>query len=79
LQIAKILNVSAEELLGEKSQREYHQHNFNKGNVIGHQECVSYYQENKETTQKLINRLESTISHLEEEVAFLRSRFGAGS
>lgn len=74
LQIAKILDVSINDLLGEKSHREYHQNNNNQGTFIGHQEFENYYQENKEITHKLINSLESNVKHLEEEILTLRNQ-----
>ena len=79
LQIAKILKVPVGELLGEKpANREYHQHNNDKsqgtfGTFIEH-----YYQDNKELTQKLINSLESKITHLDGEVQFLRGQIEGG-
>ena len=74
LRIAKILDVSIDDLLGEKSHREYHQNDNDQGTFIGHQEFENYYQENKEITHKLINNLESNIKHLQEEVLFLRNQ-----
>ena len=70
LQIAKILDVSMNELIGEKSHREYNQHNNEQGTFIGHQEFENYYQENKEITQKLLNSFDSTIKRQQEEVLF---------
>jgi len=79
--IAKILDAPLEELTGEKSHREYHQANNDKGTFIGHQEFENYYQENKEIIQKLLDSKDvliaskdATIKHLEEEIAFLRSQ-----
>ena len=74
LQIAKILNISVNELLGEKSHREYHQHNNDEGTFIGHQEFENFNQENKEISQKLINSLEANIKDLHEEILFLRNQ-----
>ena len=74
LKIAKALDVSENELLGLKPQREYHQYNNEKGTFIGHQEYASYYQENKEITAKLISSLETNIKYLQEENALLRSQ-----
>jgi hypothetical protein len=71
-QIAKVLDISVNELIDEKSHREYHQSNSSTGTFIGHQEFENYYNENKEISQKLITRLETSIKHLEEEVLFLR-------
>jgi len=42
LQIAKILDVQINDLLGEKSHREYHQYNNDQGTFIGHQEFENY-------------------------------------
>ena len=74
LKIAKALEVSVNELLGEKSHREYHQHNNEQGTFIGHQEFENFYQENREITQKLINSLESNIKDLHEEILFLQNQ-----
>lgn len=74
LQIAKILDVPINDLLGEKSHREYHQYNNDQGTFINHQEFENYYQENKEITHKLINSLELTIKHLQEEISFMRNQ-----
>jgi len=74
LQIANILNVPINDLIDEKSHREYHQTNSNTGTFIGHQEFENYFNENKEITQKLVNSLESNIKHLNEEVLFLREQ-----
>ena len=74
LQISKILDTSINDLLGEKSHREYHQCNNNQGTFIGHQEFDNYYQESKEITHKLIISLESNIKDLQEEVSFLRNQ-----
>ena len=74
LQIAKILNVPIYDLLGEKSHREYHQHNNEQGTFIGHQEFENFYQENKDVTNKLIISLEATVKHQQEEILFLRSQ-----
>ena len=73
-QIANYLAVPVSELIDEKSHREYHQTNSNTGTFIGHQEFENFYQENKDITQKLVNSLEETIKHLNEEVTFLRSQ-----
>ena len=74
LKIAKILDAPINDLLGEKSHREYHQHNNNQGTFIGHQEFENYYQEDKEITHKLIISLEANIKHLQEEVLSLHSQ-----
>ena len=74
LQIAKILDVQINDLLGEKSHREYHQYNNDQGTFIGHQEFENYYQENKEITHKLINSLETNIKYLQEEILLLRNQ-----
>jgi Predicted transcription factor, homolog of eukaryotic MBF1 len=74
LQIAKILDVSINELIGEKSHRDYNQHHNEQGTFIGHQEFENYYQENKETTNKLLNSLESAINRQQEEILFLRAQ-----
>jgi transcriptional regulator with XRE-family HTH domain len=74
LRIAKMLDVSIADLVGEKSCREYHPHNTDKGTFIGHPEFENYYQENKEITCKLINSMESNIKHLQEEILFLRNQ-----
>ena len=41
-------------------------------NSIGHQEIQNMYQDNRETTQKLIQTLEQQIEHLKEEIGYLR-------
>jgi len=74
LQIAKVLDVPINDLLGEKSHREYHQSNNDQGTFIGHQEFENFYQENKEITYKLINSLESNIKYLQDEILSLRAR-----
>ena len=74
LQIAKILDVSINELIGEKSHRDYNQNNYEQGTFINHQEFDNYYQENKETTNKLLNSLESAINRQQEEIQFLRAQ-----
>jgi len=74
LQISKILDISINDLLGEKSHREYHQYNNDQGTFIGHQEFDNYYQESKEITHKLIISLESNIKDLQEEISFLRNQ-----
>jgi len=74
LQIAKILNTSVNELLGENSHREYHQNNNEQGTITVHQEFENFYQENREITQKLINSMESNINYLHEEIFFLRNQ-----
>jgi transcriptional regulator with XRE-family HTH domain len=72
--IAHALDVSISELVGDKSQREYHQYNNDKGTFIGHQEGENIYQDNKEIVQKLINTLEKKKKNLQEENVFLRSQ-----
>ena len=74
LQIAKVLDVSVNELIGEKSHREYNQNNNEQGTFIGHQEFENFYQENKEINQKLLNSFESTIKLQQEEILFLRAQ-----
>ena len=74
LQIAKVLDVSINELIGEKSHREYNQNNNEQGTFIGHQEFENFYQENKEINQKLLNSFESTIKLQQEEILFLREQ-----
>ena len=74
LQIAKVLDVSINELIGEKSHREYNQNNNEQGTFIGHQEFENFYQENKEINQKLLNSFESTIKLQQEEIIFLREQ-----
>ena len=74
LQIAKVLDVSINDLIGEKSHREYNQNNNEQGTFIGHQEFENFYQENKEINQKLLNSFESTIKLQQEEILFLRAQ-----
>jgi transcriptional regulator with XRE-family HTH domain len=74
LQITKILDVSINDLVGEKSHREYNQNNNDQGTFIGHQEFENYYQESKEMTHKLLDNLESNIKYLQEEILFLRNQ-----
>ena len=74
LQIAKVLDVSVNDLIGEKSHRDYNQYNNEQGTFIGHQEFENFYQENKEITNKLLNSYESTINHQQEEIMFLRAQ-----
>jgi transcriptional regulator with XRE-family HTH domain len=74
LQIAKVLDISINDLIEEKSHREYHQHNTDQGTFIGHQEFENYYQESKEMTHKLLDSLESNIKHQQEEILFLRNQ-----
>ncbi|GHT20107.1 hypothetical protein FACS189429_8230 [Bacteroidia bacterium] len=44
-----------------------------KDSSIGHYEVQTLNQENKETTQKLIQRFEQEIEHLRKEIVFLRN------
>jgi len=43
-----------------------------KDNSIGHYEIQNMYQENRETTQKLIQTLEREIEHLKDEIIYLK-------
>jgi len=74
LQIAKILDVSINDLLDEKPHGECRQYNNEQGTFIGRQEFENYHQENKEITHKLITFLESNIKRLVEEILLLRNQ-----
>ena len=73
-QIAEILQTPVNKLLGSKLSNTFYQnYNHDIGTIIGVQDIETYYhQENRETTQKLIQTMESEIEHLREEVVFLR-------
>lgn len=74
-QIAEVLQTPVSKLLGGKFSVVYHQNNHNSGtfNASSFHEIENYYhQENRETTQKLIQTLEGEIEHLREEIGFLR-------
>ena len=73
-QIAEILQTPVGKFLGAKLSNVFYQNNNHDiGTIIGNQDVENYYhQENRETTQKLIQTMEQEIEHLREEVAFLR-------
>ena len=74
-QISEILQTPVNKLLGSKLSTVFYQNNNDSGpgTIIGNQDIENYYyQENRETTQKLIQTMEREIAHLREEVAFLR-------
>ena len=72
-QIAEILQTPVDKLLGSKLSTVYYQNNNDNGTFNSFTEVEHYYhQENRETTQKLIQTLEQEIKHLREEITFLR-------
>ena len=73
-QIAGILQTPVDKLLSSKLSNFFYQNNNHDiGTIIGNQDIETYYhQENRETTQKLIQTMEREIEHLREEVIFLR-------
>jgi len=74
-QIAEVLDTPVSSLLDETAAtKTYHQNNHDNGTFIVASEFENYYQENKETTQKLIHVLEEEIEHLKSEIEFLRSK-----
>jgi len=73
-QISEILQTPVNKILGSKSSAVYYQNNYDGGTFNGNSYDIEtyYHQENKETTQKLIQTLEQEIEHLCEEIVFLR-------
>ena len=73
-QIAEVLQTPVDKFLETKLSNVFYQNNNHEiGTFIGNQDVENYYhQENRETTQKLIQNLEREITHLQEEVVFLR-------
>ena len=73
-QIAEILQTPVNKILGSKASNVFYQNNYDGGTFgVGVQDIETYYhQENKETTQKLMQIMEQEIAHLREEVVFLR-------
>jgi len=73
-QIAEILQIPVNKLLGSKLSNVFYQNNYDGGTFNGNSYDIEtyYHQENRETTQKLIQTMESEIEHLREEVVFLR-------
>jgi len=73
-QISEILQTPVSKLLGTKFSNTFYQsNNHDIGTIIANQDVEHYYhQENRETTQKLIQTMESEIAHLREEIVFLR-------
>lgn len=85
MQIAVILETSANELLNETQTRVYNQNNngnctlighqeyeSENGTVIGHQEFENYYQDNKELAQNHVADLREEIAYLKSNIEFLR-------
>ncbi|MDR1762273.1 MAG: helix-turn-helix domain-containing protein [Bacteroidales bacterium] len=74
IQISEILQTPVHKILGVKSTNVFYQnYNHDNGTIIANQDIETYYhQENRETTQKLIQALEDEITHLHEEILFLR-------
>ena len=72
-QIAEILQTPVDKILGSKLSNVFYQNNYDGGTFNGNYDIETYYhQENRETTQKLIQTMELEIAHLREEVVFLR-------
>jgi len=72
-QISEVLQVPVNKILGAKLSAVYYQNNNENGTFNSFTEVENYYhQENRETTQKLIQTMEREIEHLREEVVFLR-------
>ena len=75
LQIAKVLQTPVDKFLGTKQSTTFYQNNNDSGpgTIIGNQDIENYYQqENRKTTQKLIQTMEREMAHLREEFVFLR-------
>ncbi|MDR2206582.1 MAG: helix-turn-helix domain-containing protein [Flavobacteriaceae bacterium] len=72
LKIGEILEIPINDLLSGNTSPVYNQNNNDNATFIGHQEFENYYQENKETTHKLVQALEKEIEHLKSEIEFLR-------
>jgi len=72
-QIAEILQTPVDRFFGTKPPTAFYQNNNHDiGTITAIQDVENYYQENRETTQKLIQTMEHEITHLQEEIAFLR-------
>ncbi len=71
--IAKLLDVDVSELLDLKKQNVFNLYDNN--HAVGLQEVENLYQENKETTAKLMSNYEEQIKDLKEEIKFLRETF----
>ncbi|MCL2327055.1 MAG: helix-turn-helix domain-containing protein [Bacteroidetes bacterium] len=73
-QLAEILQTPVNKILGDKHSNVFYNNNYNdSGTFNTFAEVEHYYhQENKETTQKLIQTMEQEIGHLREEIIFLR-------
>jgi len=72
-QIAEVLETPIGKLLGSKQSTVFYQNNNDGGTFNTYTDFEDYYhQENRETTQKLIQTMEQEIAHLREEVVFLR-------
>lgn len=73
-QISEILQTPIAKILGAKTSAVYYQNNYDGGTFNGNSYDIEtyYHQENKETTQKLIQTLEQEIAHLREDIVFLR-------
>jgi transcriptional regulator with XRE-family HTH domain len=77
-QISEILQTPVNKLLGEKLSNVFYQNNNESGTLIGNQNFENYYhQENRETTQKLVQTMEQEILHLKEELNFMREMIKA--
>lgn len=71
LQIQNLLDIPLQDLLDIQVESVYHQNL--QAQSVGYQAGVqNLYQENKETTQKLVQILEQEIEHLKSEIEFLR-------
>lgn len=76
-QIAEILDTTTQDLMGfdEKFKQEIHEIKENENfTVVGHQIIENLYQDNKETTDKLILSLNDQINSLKDEILFLRDQ-----
>jgi transcriptional regulator with XRE-family HTH domain len=73
-QISKILKTPVNDILGSKLSNVFYQNNNDTGTFnSSYQDIETYYhQENRETTQELINMLKQESEHLKDEIAFLR-------
>ena len=72
-QISEILQTPVNKFISAKQSNIFYQNNNDSGTGTFIQDVENFYhQENRETTQKLIQTMEQEIEHLRKEVIFLR-------
>jgi len=72
-QISEILQTPVNKFISAKQSNIFYQNNNDSGTGTFIQDVENFYhQENRETTQKLIQTMEREMAHLREEIAFLR-------